>query len=216
MLLVKSLWRITAYPAGFDPEHVLTLKVQMSVRRTHAERKPRTSTMCSGRPEPCPGVFATGLYGCGRANPSHPPGGPPMSILDRPIVRLNVTSGGIRRGNRHAPRRRTMMTDDAVGFVYVINEALARRTSLARTRWSASVASERTGSRTRDPVRSSDRRRLRTADLESAIEPELFLDYPHGQSVCDDGHVRTTGDPLHVAPTVRRGCAIDPTKRCSR
>ena len=50
-----------------------------------------------------------------------------MSILDRPIVRLNVTSAGYAAaiGTRIVEGR--WMTDAEPSAVYVINEALARR-----------------------------------------------------------------------------------------
>src|SRR4051812_325260 len=53
--------------------------------------------------------------------------GPPMSLLDRPIVRLNVTSAGYPAavGIRVVAGR--WMTDSEPSAVYVINEALARR-----------------------------------------------------------------------------------------
>src|SRR5213080_3390657 len=39
---------------------------------------------------------------------------------------------------------------------------------------------------------------LRTADLESAVEPEVFLDYLHGNPFAMTVNVRTIGDPLQV------------------
>ena len=54
---------------------------------------------------------------------------------------------------------------------------------------------------------------LRTADLESAIEPELFLDYRHGNPFAMTVNVRTAGDPLQIAPSIRaKLAAIDPTQ----
>ncbi len=50
-------------------------------------------------------------------------------------------------------------------------------------------------------------------DLESAIEPELFVDYRHGNPVVMTVNVRTAADPLQVASTVRaKLAAIDPTQ----
>jgi len=54
---------------------------------------------------------------------------------------------------------------------------------------------------------------LRTADLETPIEPQLFIDYRHGNPFAMTVNVRTTGDPLEVARAVRaRLAAIDTTQ----
>src|SRR5439155_27332424 len=54
---------------------------------------------------------------------------------------------------------------------------------------------------------------VRPADLESAIEPALFLDYLHGNPFAMTVNVRTINDPLQVAPALRaKLAAIDPTQ----
>jgi len=128
MLLVKSLWRITAYPAGFDPEHVLTLKVQMSGQAYRTpERKRAYLAEVLQQASAVPGVLATGVSSDADSRLFLVrQDGPPMPILDRPIVRLNVTSAGYAAtvGMRIVEGR--WMTDDEPSPVYVINEALAR------------------------------------------------------------------------------------------
>ena len=128
MLLVKSLWRITAYPAGFDPEHVLTLKVQMSGQAYRTpERKRAYLAEVLQQASAVPGVLATGVSSDADSRLFLVrQDGPPMPILDRPIVRLNVTSAGYAAtlGMRIVEGR--SMTDDEPSPVYVINEALAR------------------------------------------------------------------------------------------
>ena len=128
MLLVKSLWRITAYPAGFDPEHVLTLKVQMSGQAYRTpERKRAYLAEVLQQASAVPGVLATGVSSDADSRLFLVrQDGPPMPILDRPIVRLNVTSAGYAAtvGMRIVEGR--WMTDDGPSPVYVINEALAR------------------------------------------------------------------------------------------
>ena len=107
------------------------------------------------------------------------------------------------------------MTDDEPSAVYVINEALARRYFPGEN----PIARRLLLPNGPDPARAipvpivgivAD---LRTADLESAIEPELFLDFRHGNPFAMTVNARTAGDPLHVAPTVRaKLAAIDPTQ----
>ncbi|PYR44518.1 MAG: hypothetical protein DMF93_00035 [Acidobacteria bacterium] len=217
MLLVKSLWRITAYPAGFDPEHVLTLKVQMSGQAYRTpERKRAYLDEVLRQAGAVPGVLATGLSSDADARIRLiRQDGPPMSILDRPIVRLNVTSGGYAAaiGMRIVEGR--WMTDDEPSAVYVINEALARRYFPGEN----PIGRRLLLPNGPDPARAipvpivgivAD---LRTADLESAVEPQLFLDYRHGNPFAMTVNVRTAADPLHVAPTVRaKLAAIDPTQ----
>ncbi len=129
MLLVKSLWRITAYPAGFDPEHVLTLKVQMSGQAYRTlERKRAYLDQVLQQTGAVPGVLATGVSSAADARTRLiREDGPPMSMLDRPIVHLNVASAGFASaiGMRIVEGR--WMTDDEPSAVFVINEALARR-----------------------------------------------------------------------------------------
>ena len=215
MLLVKSLWRITAYPAGFDPEHVLTLKVQMSGQAYRAvERKRAYLDEVLQQAGAVPGVLAAGVSSDADARIRLVrQDGPPMSILDRPIVRLNVTSAGFATavGMRIVEGR--WMTDDEPSAVYVINEALARRYFPGEN----PIGRRLLLPNGPDPARAisvpivgmvAD---LRTADLESAIEPELFLDYRHGNPFAMTVNVRTAGDPLQIAPSIRaKLAAIDP------
>ena len=217
MLLVKSLWRITAYPSGFDPEHVLTLKVQMSGQAYRTpERKRAYLDEVLRQAGAVPGVLATGISSDADARIRLVrQDGPPMSILDRPIVRLNVTSGGYAAaiGMRLVEGR--WMTDDEPSAVYVINEAVARRYFPGEN----PIGRRLLLPNGPDPARAipvpvvgvvAD---LRTADLESAIEPELFLDYRHGNPFAMTVNVRTAGDPLQAAPAVRaKLAAIDPTQ----
>ncbi len=217
MLLVKSLWRITAYPAGFDPEHVLTLKVQMSGQAYRTpERKRAYLDEVLQRAGAVPGVLATGVSSAAAAQTRLiRQDGRPMSILDRPIVRLNVTSAGYAAaiGMRIVEGR--WMTDAEPSAVYVINEALARRYFPGEN----PIGRRLLLPNGPDPARAipvpivgivAD---LRIADLESPIEPELFVDYRHGNPFAMTVNVRTTGDPLQVAPTVRaKLAAIDPTQ----
>lgn len=217
ILLVKSLWRITAYPAGFDPEHVLTLKVQMSgpAYRTPKRKRAYLDEVLQ-RAGTVPGVHATGVSSAAVARTRLiRQDGRPMSILDRPIVRLNVTSAGYAAaiGMRIVEGR--WMTDAEPSAVFVINEALAHRYFPGEN----PIGRRLLLPNGPDPARAipvpivgmvAD---LRIADLESAIEPELFLDYRHGNPFAMTVIVRTTGDPLHVAPTVRaKLAAIDPTQ----
>jgi predicted permease len=217
MLLAKSLWRITAYPPGFDPEHVLTLKVQMSGQAYRTpDRKRAYLDEVLQQAAAVPGVLATGISSdadsrlfLSRAS------GLPIPIVDRPIVRLNVTSAGYAAavGMRIVEGR--WMTDDEPSAVFVINEALAHRHFPGENPIGQRVLLPNGP----DPARAipvpivgivAD---LRTADLESAIEPELFLDYRHGNPFAMRVNVRTTVDPLQVAPTVRaKLAAIDPTQ----
>jgi predicted permease len=217
MLLVKSLWRITAYPAGFDPEHVLTLKVQMSGQAYRTpERKRAYLDQVLQQTGTVPGVLATGVSSAADARTRLVrEDGPPMSMLDRPIVHLNVASAGFAAaiGMRIVEGR--WMTDDEPSAVFVINEALARRYFSGEN----PIGRRLLLPNGPDPARAisvpvvgivAD---LRMTDLESAIEPELFVDYRHGNPVVMTVNVRTEADPLQVASTVRaKLAAIDPTQ----
>ena len=217
LLLVKSLWRITAYPPGFDPEHVLTLKIQMSGQAYRTpERKRAYLDDVLQQARAVPGVLAAGVASDADARIRLVrQDGPPMPVLERPIVRLNVTSAGYPAavGMRVVAGR--WMTDEEPSAVYVINEELARRYFTGEN----PIGRRLLLPNGPDPARAipvpivgiaAD---LRTADLESAIEPALFLDYPHGNPFAMTVNVRTVGDPLQAAPALRaKLAAIDPTQ----
>ena len=107
------------------------------------------------------------------------------------------------------------MTDDESSAVCMINEALARRYFIGENPIGRSLLLPNGP----DPARAisvpivgivAD---LHTADLESTIEPALFLDYRHGNPFAMTVNVRTKGDPLQVAPTLRaKLAAIDSTQ----
>ncbi|GAC1467756.1 MAG: hypothetical protein PVSMB1_16700 [Gemmatimonadaceae bacterium] len=107
------------------------------------------------------------------------------------------------------------MTNDEPSAVYVINEELARRYFTGEN----PIGRRLLLPNGPDPARAipvpivgivAD---LHTADLESAIEPALFLDYLHGNPFAMTVNVRTIGDPLQMAPALRAKLAsIDPTQ----
>ena len=216
-LLVKSLWRITAYPAGFDPEHVLTLKVQMSGQeyRTPEHKRAYLGDVLQ-RALSIPGVLAAGLSSDVDARIRLVrQEGPPMSILDRPIVRLNVTSAGYAAAIGLPLVEGRWLTDDEPSAAYVVNEALARRYFADESPIGRRILLPNGP----DPARAipvpivgivAD---VRTTDLESPVEPQLYLDYAHGNPFAMTVNVRTAGDPLQIAATIRRQLAtIDPTQ----
>jgi predicted permease len=217
LLLVKSLWRITAYPAGFAPEHVLTLKVQMSGQAYRTPERKRTYLDEVLREAGAvPGVLATGVSSDADARIRLVrQDGPSMSILDRPIVHLNVASAGYADavGIRMVAGR--WMTDDEPSAVFVINEALARRYFPGEN----PIGRRLLLPNGPDPARATPvgivgiAADLRTADLESAIEPQLFTDYRHANPFAMTVCVRTAGDPLRVAPPIQaKLAAIDSTQ----
>jgi putative ABC transport system permease protein len=217
MLLAKSLWRITAYPAGFAPEHVLTLKVQMSGQAYRTlERKRAYLDEALREAGAVPGVLAAGVSSDADARIRLVrQDGPSMSILDRPIVHLNVASAGYADavGMRMVAGR--WMTDDEPSAVFVINEALARRYFPGEN----PIGRRLLLPNGPDPARATPAgivgiaADLRMADLESAIEPQLFTDYRHGNPFAMTVSVRTAGDPMQVAPPIRaKLAAIDSTQ----
>jgi predicted permease len=217
MLLVKSLWRITAYPPGFEPERVLTLKVQMSGQsyRTPERRKAYLDDVVQ-QARTVPGVLAAGLASDADARIRFVrQDGPAIPILDRPIVRLNATSAGYPAavGMRIVGGR--WLADDEPSAVYVINEELARRYFPGENPVGRRLLLPHgpdIAQATTVPIVGivAD---LRTADLESVIEPTLFVDYAHGNPFAMTINVRTTGDPLQFAPALRaRLAGIDRTQ----
>src|SRR4029077_3167914 len=110
-------------------DHVLTMKVQLSSASTRTpERKRAYLDEALRQAQALPGVVAVGVTSDDDARTRFVrQDGPPTPIVERPIVRLDVTSEGYAStvGMRMVQGR--WLTDDEPSAVYVINEALAHR-----------------------------------------------------------------------------------------
>jgi putative ABC transport system permease protein len=206
-LLIKSLWRLTAFPDGFHPDRIVTMDIRFfgpayredGARRAHAAEVLR-------RVSSVPGVRAaavttnadsrTGLIREGDPFPPKPGEQPPLA-LD------TIASADLAQVMGMRLVRGRWLTDSEPSPAFVINETLARRHF---------GDSDPLGARLRVGPESwatvvgvvADRKLQR---LDSPAEPEVYRDYAHfrlfGYSIVAD----VTIDAAAVAEQVRRSAA---------
>jgi putative ABC transport system permease protein len=203
-LMIRSFWRITAYPPGFTPDRVLTLRVQFSgpqyreqtARRAHLDELLR-------RVQSAPGVEAAGLNSGGDASMLLAvEGAPDMPREQRPTAILSAASGGYAKAIGLRVVRGRWLQDAEPLPVFVVNETLARRVF---------PGEDPIGKRIRMPWLNDTRygtvvgvvADLRYANLDTGPESELFVNYGDAGLFAMTLAIRTTGDPATAAPAIR-------------
>jgi putative ABC transport system permease protein len=204
-LMVKTFWRMTAYPAGFAPDRVLTMRVQFSGPHY---RDPQNQRAFIGetlrRATAAPGVEAAGVGSDGgsimlltiEGEPDRPPEQKPQGLL-------SAASEGYASALGLRVVKGRWLTDHEPAPAFVINETLARQ---------AFPGADPIGKRIRLPFMNASTSfaqvvgvvaDLRYTKLGVATEPELFLDYAHARSDRTTLTIRTSTDPMSVAPSLR-------------
>ena len=210
-LLVKSLWRITAHPAGFDPAHTLTVAIQYDTggQQGTEERRRAYINEVLGRIRPTAGVEAVGMStNAGGRMRLIIEGRPESPMQDRPTALHSSVSADYAKaiGMRVVAGR--WVTDAEREPVFVINESLAR---------GAFPGEDPIGKRlqTNGPPGATAAAGakfativgvvadLKYTKLDEAPEPEVFADYLHASPFSINFVVRTSGNPLPMAPTIR-------------
>jgi predicted permease len=216
-LLVKSFWRITAYPPGFNPERVLTMKFQFSGSR-YREPPSRRAYLDEllRRAQSAPGVEAAGVSSNAEGRILLTiEGASPLPTEKRPVVSFTETSAGYAAAIGIRVVNGRWIADHEPSSVYVINETLARRYFPGEDPIGRRILLP-SGP---DPSRAqfvpvvgvvAD---LRSSNLETAAAPELFTDYEHGNPFGMILALRTTREPSAAAPAIRALLiTIDPTQ----
>ena len=204
-LMIKSFWHMTDYPTGFAPDRVLTMRVQFSGPRYRDPANQRVFLdELLRRATGAPGVEAAGIGSNGGA----------IMLLtiegeaDKPPEqKLRGVLSSVSEGYAAALGLRTVkgrwLTDREPTPVFVINETLARQ---------AFPGIDPIGKRIRLPFMDASTRfgevigvvaDLRYARLGVAAEPELFMDYAHARMGGTTLTMRTSADPMSVAPSLR-------------
>jgi putative ABC transport system permease protein len=210
-LLVKSLWRLTAYPSGFAPEHTLTITVQYDTRGSQGAEEVRREYIDEAlrRLQPAAGVDAVGMTtNTGGRMRLIVEGMPALPLQDRPVVLQSSVSEGYARaiGMRLIAGR--WVTDTEPIAVFVVNESLARRYFPGeepigkRIQIGGPPGATAAAGATFAPIVGvvAD---LKYAKLETPPEPEIFADYGHASPFTITFVARVTGDPRAVALSVR-------------
>jgi putative ABC transport system permease protein len=204
-LMAKSFERITANPSGFEPDRILTLRMQFSgVRYREPPARRAYVDEALRRLRAAPNVEAAGgsSNGDGRmtlrieGRPELPPGQAPSAVI-------SAASGGYAGTIGMRVVRGRWLTDAEAQPALVINETLARRDF---------PDVDPIGQRIRIPGRGEPHAApivgvvadLRYANLDATPEPELFMNY--GAADVASGMtlvIRTAGDPAAAAPGIR-------------
>jgi putative ABC transport system permease protein len=215
-LMFKSMWRMTRYPAGFAPDQVLTMRLDMRgpQYRDQKARRDFAATLVS-KARTMPGVRDAAIT-TGRGSmmlvikegEGVPPprererrGAPVSSISSGfgPLLGMSLVSG------------RWFNDLDSPGVV-IINESLARRDF---------KDADPVGRRIRMPWLGQNglativgvARDLKYAAIDADAAPELFFHYTDTPISSITLVMRVAGDPIAVAPAIRNGLsAIDPTQ----
>jgi putative ABC transport system permease protein len=210
-LLVKSLWRLTAYPPGFTPEHTLTMTVQYDTHgsQTSATRRREYIGEVLRRLQPVAGIVAAGMTtNAGGRLRLIVEGTPALPLQDRPTVLHSSVSEGYARaiGMRLVSGR--WLTDTEPNAAFVINESLARRDFSGedpigkRIQIDGPPGATAAAGATFAPIVGvvAD---LKYTKLDTDPEPEIFADYRHASPFAIVIVARIAGSPLAAAPTIR-------------
>ena len=202
-LMVRSFWRLTAYPPGFTPERVLTLQIQFSGPRyrdtTH--RRAYIGELLR-RARGAPGVEAAGVNTRSGRILLFVDGAPDVPRELRPNSVLTITSASYADAIGMRIVKGRWLRDDEAGPVYVMNESLVRRYFPGQDPIGLRVRLPWLNDRSFATVVGvvAD---LRYSNLDAASEPELFTDYQHGDPHSMTLAMRTAGDPAAAAPAIR-------------
>jgi putative ABC transport system permease protein len=204
-LMVKSFWHMTAYPPGFAPDRVLTMRVQFSGPRYRDPQNQRAFIdELLRRAAAAPAVDAAGVGSNGDANMLLTIEGEadiPPEQKARGVLSSASEGYASALGLRVVKGR--WLTDHEPAPVFVINETLARQ---------AFPGGDPIGKRIRLPFVDASTSSaqvvgvvadLRYTKLGAATEPELFIDYAHARIARTTLTIRTSTDPMSVAPALR-------------
>jgi putative ABC transport system permease protein len=204
-LMVKSFWHMTAYPSGFTPNRVLTMRVQFSgPHYRDPQNRHAFIDELVRRAAAAPGVEAAGVGSNGGAimlltvegQADTPPDQKPSAVLSSAsegyaaALGLRVVKG-------------RWLTDHEQTPVFVITETLARQ---------AFPGVDPIGKRIRLPFVDASTESaqvvgvvadLRYSKLDAAPAPEAFLDYAHARVAGTTLTIRTSTDPTSIAPSLR-------------
>jgi putative ABC transport system permease protein len=204
-LMVKSFWHLTEYPPGFEPDRILTVRVQFSGPRYRDPQNQRAFIdELLRRTAAASGVEAAGVGSNGdgmmlltvEGRADVPPEQRPRGVL-------SSASEGYAAALGLRVLQGRWLTDHEPTPVFVINETLARQ---------AFPGEDPIGKRIRLPYVGSSSdfalvlgvvADLRYSKLGTAPEPELFLDYAHARVAGTTLTVRTGADPMSIAPSLR-------------
>jgi putative ABC transport system permease protein len=202
-LLLKSFWRLHAYPPDFHPDRVLVLNVQLSGPRYEegAQRKAYATSFLDAV-RALPGVRAVSLSTHGDSISLLKVEGAPATS-DQQMVRsstlITSTSAGLADVLGLEILSGRWLRDHESAPVVVVNEAVARRDFPGSNAIGRRIEVDEAGPRTIVGVVGD----APFTELGKPVAPEVFVPYADGELYRLGGLIRTDRAPRDVAPTIR-------------
>jgi putative ABC transport system permease protein len=203
-LLLKSFWRLHAYPPGFHPDRVLALNVDLSgpPYEDSAQRKAYATSFLDAL-RTLSGVRAASLSTHGDSiSTLRVEGAPPAAAslqAARSSTLVTSTSAGLADVLGLQTLSGRWLRDREPAPVVVINQAVARRDFPGRNPVGQRIQIDEAGPRTIVGVVGD----APFTELGVAVAPEVFVPYADGDLYRLGGLVRIDGDPRDLAPTIR-------------
>jgi putative ABC transport system permease protein len=202
-LMLKSAWRLTDYPPGFEPARILMTKIELTnpqYRESPARQVAFVEALLDGL-RGQPGVEAVSISTHGysltqQLNVEGAPAASPGELAPQEPIIVNATSAALEHvmGLRMTRGRWMAENEPAV----VINERLARRDFPGQDPIGRRIRLDEGGPFLTIVGVAADQRFSR---LDAAPEPELYVPYRQVDGMFGFVTlVRTTGDPLTLAP----------------
>jgi putative ABC transport system permease protein len=215
-LMLKSAWRLTAHPAGFEPAQILTTKVEFSGKQ-YEESPARQVALREALLEGMrtqPGVEAVSISTHGYNSTPHlvVEGEPVTSPDDRPLrepILINATSSALSRVMGLRVNRGRWLADNEPAAV--INERLSAREFPGKDPIGRRIRLDENGPFLTIVGVVED---LRYTKLDAVPEPEVYVPYSQVDGMFGFIFlVRTASDPLDLVPALRSLMArIDPSQ----
>ncbi len=215
-LMFKSIWRMTAYPAGFAPDQILTMHVDIHGLQ-YRDQKARHDFAAAlvSKAKTIPGVRDAAMT-TGRGSRmlvmKDGEGIPPTDERERRAAPVSSISPGFGPLLGMSLVSGRWFTDPDSPGVVIVNESLARRDF---------KDSDPIGRRIRMPWVGQNglativgvARDLKYAALDADVAPELFFHYADTPISSITLAIRVDGDPIAAAPAIRNALsALDRTQ----
>ena len=214
-LMLKSIWRMTSYPDGFAPGEILTLRVDFrGPAYRQRESRQQFAQALLARAQMLPGVRDAALATFGETMMlliKEGEAGPPQDRESRATLVNRVSAGFSRTVGMNVLHGRGF-DDVEPAPVVLINEALAARDY---------HGGNPVGQRIRLPTPGGEAfativgvvADMKYTRIDANTRPELFFPMTQTELFGVTVLLRTDGDPLAAAPTIRKAlAAVDPTQ----
>jgi len=212
-LMLKSFWRMNERPAGFQPEHILSMRVDFPPKTTNRARRDYATRLLD-RLQALPGVEAASLNTHGDSLTHVDIEGEPQQPDPPRIYENQVSADFAGVMGLRVLKGRWFVPDEPLPVV-VVNETLAklkfgRQDPIGRrlTGPDFSEPSDTTGRVARAPSEAATVvgivADLRYSKLDEERTPELYVPYWKTPGIFRISAVmKTAGDPLVLVPSVR-------------